>query len=186
MSSSSRSSSQDQRSPQRAPCSFFAAGKCRNGAGCKFSHAEPGRWAPAACKFFLQGTCSAGRSCRFSHDPQLLRARRQVSAATRDASLRPGAFGVPCRFFKAGECSAGDKCPYVHVVKKTGKSEEKQQDQEQELVEVEEKQDEKQDIKEETKEEIKENPVNSASERDVTELSEFLTKEEGAELWVCC
>lgn len=31
--------------------------------------------------------------------------------------MAPGAFGKQCKFFDYGGCAAGDRCPYLHVVK---------------------------------------------------------------------
>lgn len=46
----------------KTPCSFFAQGKCRNGAACNFYHAprEDLAVSPLPCKFFLQNACKAG------------------------------------------------------------------------------------------------------------------------------
>ena len=43
-------------------CSFFKAGKCKEGDKCKFGH-------PGVCKFFKQGKCSLGNKCIFQHTP---------------------------------------------------------------------------------------------------------------------
>ncbi|RLN26694.1 hypothetical protein BBJ28_00012030 [Nothophytophthora sp. Chile5] len=157
------------------PCSFFAAGKCRNGASCKFFHAarEDLAVSPLPCKFFLQGTCKAGRECKFSHSQDAQAAVTRVSASTGEKTVAPGSYGVPCKFFKYGECSAGDRCPYVHQQKKqernAGETEapiaEKAQDDE-----------EKAPVVAESGEEPGKDE--SSSDRDVTELRDFISKEE--------
>lgn len=172
--------------PSATPCSFFAQGKCRHGAACKFFHAPREDLAvrPVACKFYLQNACTAGRNCKFSHDPALQQARRQVSASTRDASLRPGAFGVPCKFFKSGECSAGDRCPYVHQKPKPESAVAmhvlaKPQAPVAEQQAVSSAEDEEKSPVAEATEADKDKAAGSSSDRDVTELSEFISKEEG-------
>ncbi|OIW30160.1 hypothetical protein CONLIGDRAFT_714562 [Coniochaeta ligniaria NRRL 30616] len=61
----------------RPVCRFFAAGKCRNGDNCRFSHdqeSQAGRVSvtivsDTPCKFFARGLCQKGQSCSFAHDP---------------------------------------------------------------------------------------------------------------------
>ncbi|KAK1944531.1 E3 ubiquitin-protein ligase makorin-1 [Phytophthora citrophthora] len=105
---------------KKTPCSFFAAGKCRNGSSCKFFHAQREDLAvsPLPCKFFLRGTCTAGRECKFSHSAEAQAAATRVSSSTGEKTVAPGSYKIPCKFFKYGDCSNGDKCPYLHVVKK--------------------------------------------------------------------
>ncbi|KAG1690194.1 hypothetical protein DVH05_028268 [Phytophthora capsici] len=105
---------------KKTPCSFFAAGKCRNGSSCKFFHAQREDLAvsPLPCKFFLRGTCTAGRECKFSHSAETQAAATRVSSSTGEKTMAPGSYKVPCKFFKYGDCSNGDKCPYLHVIKK--------------------------------------------------------------------
>lgn len=174
------------------PCSFFAQGKCRNGASCKFFHAEREDLAvrPVPCKFFLQNACSAGRGCKFSHDPSLLRSLRQPSGSTREVRALPGSYGVACKFFKSGECSAGDRCPYVHM-----EQDKKPSPRHKMLVLSSKKPETRSEDKEvkavaptdvvaapaSPKEVVAEVAApGEDSDRDVTELSEFISKEEGA------
>lgn len=175
-------------STSATPCAFFAQGKCRHGADCKFYHAPRKDLAvsPVPCKFFLQNACTAGRNCKFSHAPELQQARRQVSASTRDANLKPGAFGVPCKFFKNGECSAGDRCPYVHqkpkpasTVKMYSLTKPKPSAVEQQVV-ANGTGDDEEKAPVAAAEPPKDEAAASGSDRDVTELSEFISKEEGA------
>ncbi|KAF1319638.1 E3 ubiquitin-protein ligase makorin-1, partial [Globisporangium splendens] len=102
----------------RTPCSFFALGKCRNGANCSFYHAprEDLAVSPLPCKFFLQNACKAGRECKFSHSPDdsAQVSSTRVNASTGEKTITPGSYRVPCKFFKNNECTAGDKCPYLH------------------------------------------------------------------------
>eukprot|EP00741_Cyanophora_paradoxa_P013984 tig00020723_g13500.t1 len=64
-----------------APCRFFAAGFCRDGARCRFQHGAPAPAAPAeagpssgqpaqvaACRFFARGSCRDGARCRYRHE----------------------------------------------------------------------------------------------------------------------
>lgn len=61
---------------------------------------------------------ATGRDCKFSHvvDGSLQR----VSSSTRETTVAPGAFGKQCKFFDYGGCAAGDRCPYLHEVKSEG------------------------------------------------------------------
>ncbi|KAE8893731.1 hypothetical protein PF003_g22395 [Phytophthora fragariae] len=158
---------------KKTPCSFFAAGKCRNGSSCKFFHAAREELAvrPLPCKFFLQGACKAGRDCKFSHSAQAQAAATRVSASTGEKTVAPGSYGVPCKFFKYGDCSNGDKCPYLHVQKKEEKDK---------AVEAERK-DEKDEEEEKPATPVAETSGEEDAEKeaeDVTELRDFISKEE--------
>ncbi|OWZ17996.1 hypothetical protein PHMEG_0007983 [Phytophthora megakarya] len=156
---------------KKTPCSFFAAGKCRNGSNCKFFHAarEDQSVSPLPCKFFLRGTCNAGRECKFSHSVETQAAATRVSASTGEKTVVPGSYGVPCKFFKYGDCSNGDKCPYLHVQKDKDKAE-----AETEGTSTPDKPDEEGKVASPTaemsSEEVKDN--------EVTELKDFISKEE--------
>ncbi|RLN91657.1 hypothetical protein BBJ28_00006472 [Nothophytophthora sp. Chile5] len=164
------------------PCSFFAAGKCRNGASCKFFHAarEDLAVSPLPCKFFLQGTCKAGRECKFSHSQDAQAAVTRVSTSTGDKTVAPGSYGVPCKFFRYGECSAGDRCPYVHQQKKQEKQERNAEGAEAPIAEKVQDEEEKAPVVVESGDEP--GKGESSSDRDVTELRDFISKEEGAVL----
>ncbi|KAI9907560.1 hypothetical protein PsorP6_003387 [Peronosclerospora sorghi] len=104
---------------KNTPCSFFVAGKCRNGTSCKFFHSSREDQAinPLPCKFFLQGTCTAGRECKFSHEAKAQVRATLVSSSTGEKTIAPGSYGILCKFFKFGNCSSGNKCPYLHTQK---------------------------------------------------------------------
>ncbi|GMF51778.1 unnamed protein product [Phytophthora fragariaefolia] len=174
---------------KQTPCSFFAAGKCRNGSSCKFFHAPREELAviPLPCKFFLQGACKAGRDCKFSHSAQAQAAATRVSASTGEKTVVPGSYGVPCKFFKYGDCSNGDKCPYLHVQKKEKKdSEHKGKAEAEAKTEGTSTPEKKHDDEEEEKpatpvaETSGEEQDAQKDAEDVTELRDFISKEEGA------
>eukprot|EP01122_Echinamoeba_exundans_P001626 TRINITY_DN11646_c0_g1_i1.p1 TRINITY_DN11646_c0_g1~~TRINITY_DN11646_c0_g1_i1.p1 ORF type:complete len:139 (+),score=20.80 TRINITY_DN11646_c0_g1_i1:127-543(+) len=57
-------------------CRFFAAGRCKYGSECRFSHEPAAPKSTAApstapkkqpCKYFKRGYCANGSKCRFSH-----------------------------------------------------------------------------------------------------------------------
>ncbi|KAL4151534.1 hypothetical protein PRNP1_008476 [Phytophthora ramorum] len=161
------------------PCSFFAAGKCRNGSSCKFFHAprEDQAVSPLPCKFFLQGTCKAGRDCKFSHSEEAQAAATRVSASSGEKTVAPGSYGVPCKFFKYGDCSTGDKCPYLHVQK-----EEEHKDKAEAATEGTSTPEKHPDEEEKLATLVAETPggeqdVEKEAE-DVTELRDFISKEE--------
>ncbi|ETN19538.1 hypothetical protein, variant 1 [Phytophthora nicotianae INRA-310] len=143
------------------PCSFFAAGKCRNGNDCKFFHATP------------------GRECKFSHTAEAQAAATRVSASTGEKTMKPGSYGVPCKFFKYGDCSNGDKCPYLHnkkmeegehkdtakVVTEGTSTPDKQPDEEEKVASP---------VADASSEELDD----QEKEEDVTELKDFISKEE--------
>ncbi|KAF1794758.1 Zinc finger, RING-type, conserved site [Phytophthora cactorum] len=164
------------------PCSFFAAGKCRNGSSCKFFHAQREDLAvsPLPCKFFLRGTCTAGRQCKFSHAAEAQAAATRVSASSGEKTMKPGSYGVPCKFFKYGDCSNGDKCPYLHIQKK----EEGEQNGETEVVTEGTSTPEKQPNEEEkvaspvAEAEASGEEQDTEKEEEVTELKDFMSKEE--------
>ncbi|RLN52936.1 hypothetical protein BBJ29_005412 [Phytophthora kernoviae] len=166
---------------KKTPCSFFAAGKCRNGSSCKFFHAlrEDLAVSPLPCKFFLQGTCKAGRDCKFSHSAEAAAAATRVSASTGEKTVAPGSYGVPCKFFKHGDCSAGDKCPYVHNQKK-GKKEDKTEAETEDTSTQEKQPDEEEKlpspVADASGEEL--DAEKSPSDNEVTELRDFMSKEE--------
>ncbi|POM76250.1 Zinc finger, RING-type domain containing hypothetical protein [Phytophthora palmivora] len=174
MSSTHSASSAASGAKKMTPCSFFAAGKCRNGSSCKFFHAarEDLAVSPLPCKFFLRGTCTGGRECKFSHSTEAQAAATRVSASNGDKTLKPGSYGVPCKFFKYGDCSNGDKCPYLHLQKKDDHKDktetegtstsDKQPDEEEKVTSP---------TAEASSEEIKE-------KEEVTELKDFISKEE--------
>ncbi|EGZ05841.1 hypothetical protein PHYSODRAFT_566348 [Phytophthora sojae] len=159
---------------KKTPCSFFAAGKCRNGSSCKFFHAprEDLAVSPLPCKFFLQGACKAGRDCKFSHSAQAQAAATRVSASTGEKTVAPGSYGIPCKFFKYGDCSNGDKCPYLHVQKKKETETERKEKESTEL----EAETEGTSTPEKKADEGEEKPATPAE--DVTELRDFISKEE--------
>ncbi|KAL8380775.1 hypothetical protein RB595_005184 [Gaeumannomyces hyphopodioides] len=125
--------------PARAPCHFFASGRCMKGTACRFSHAtdqespsaRPSRntTAPPAssknpatiCRFFQAGNCHKGAKCVFLHEgtakPVLAIERTTKTEAsapeTLPATTDPRNL-VPCRFFAAGNCKNGSNCPFMH------------------------------------------------------------------------
>jgi hypothetical protein len=76
---------------QMSVCKFFAAGFCRSGADCQYSH-DPLHFAPqpleskkpVECQFFKDGFCKRGTGCTFAHGPEELAAilQRQAVAPT--------------------------------------------------------------------------------------------------------
>ncbi|KAL7693165.1 putative Zinc finger, CCCH-type [Plasmopara halstedii] len=98
------------------PCSFFAAGRCRNGRDCKFFHAARDDVAmiPPLCKFFLLGTCTDGGECKFLHTAPAQGSALRVNTKTGEKILEPGFYGISCKFFKYGNCCNGNNCPYLH------------------------------------------------------------------------
>ncbi|KAG3216915.1 hypothetical protein PC129_g12244 [Phytophthora cactorum] len=143
------------------PCSFFAAGKCRNGSSCKFFHAQR-------------------EDLAFSHAAEAQAAATRVSASSGEKTMKPGSYGVPCKFFKYGDCSSGDKCPYLHIQKK----EEGEQNGETEVVTEGTSTPEKQPNEEEkvaspvAEAEASGEEQDTEKEEEVTELKDFMSKEE--------
>ncbi|KAJ3187809.1 hypothetical protein HDU85_006202 [Gaertneriomyces sp. JEL0708] len=80
----------------KTPCEFYAAGGCKMGEHCPFSHAGPGATFEESkpCRFFKSGSCVRGAHCPWSHDMKI----------------------EPCVFFhfKKG-CVKGDDCPFSHA-----------------------------------------------------------------------
>jgi hypothetical protein len=56
-------------SAPKKPCSNWAAGNCRFGAACHFSHIHPvaGGGAARPCVNWMSGSCTFGAKCRYSH-----------------------------------------------------------------------------------------------------------------------
>lgn len=106
--------------PAGSPCRFFAAGNCRYGQSCRYSHNDSG--APIApirkelpsqpsslpCRFFASGKCKFGHKCLYYHSQQAL--NRNQNRLT-PASPPPGS---PCRFFAQGRCRFGPECKFSH------------------------------------------------------------------------
>ncbi|KAJ8127632.1 hypothetical protein O1611_g6005 [Lasiodiplodia mahajangana] len=78
------------------PCIFFRQGRCRNGDGCRFSHASttpasastfasdsvpkiPDPRSQVLCKFYLEGICKQGTHCPYRHDSSSSSLSAQVS-----------------------------------------------------------------------------------------------------------
>lgn len=113
--------SQPESQDQNQPCRFFAAGNCRYGQSCRYSHNDTGAMpsvplhadpspppSSIACKFFSQGNCKFGNKCRFHHSQQALN-RNQNRLNT--PAPAPGS---PCRFFSQGRCRFGQDCRFSH------------------------------------------------------------------------
>ncbi|KUF85958.1 hypothetical protein AM588_10001044 [Phytophthora nicotianae] len=93
--------------------------------------------------------------------------------------MKPGSYGVPCKFFKYGDCSNGDKCPYLHnkkmeegehkdtakVVTEGTSTPDKQPDEEEKVASP---------VADASSEELDD----QEKEEDVTELKDFISKEE--------
>ncbi|EJT69596.1 hypothetical protein GGTG_13212 [Gaeumannomyces tritici R3-111a-1] len=91
--------------PTRAPCTFFARGRCTRGASCPFVHeVGPAPKPIKPCHYFAAGHCAHGNSCRFAHS------RDRVVAAE---ALPPKT--EVCRYFAAGRCTKGEECRFAHV-----------------------------------------------------------------------
>jgi len=105
-------------------CRFFAAGNCRFGTTCRYSHNDSGApMAPLhqgppppsssiACRFFAQGNCKFGSKCRFHHSQQAMN-RHQNRLNT--PAPAPGS---PCRYFSQGRCKYGQDCRFTHDLSK--------------------------------------------------------------------
>jgi len=61
----------------KAPCRFFATGRCRKGDECRFSHdlqleageiTGNGSASKTPCRFFARAACQKGKEYSFSHD----------------------------------------------------------------------------------------------------------------------
>ncbi|GAB0489300.1 hypothetical protein MMPV_000517 [Pyropia vietnamensis] len=76
---------------------------------------SPGR---APCVFFAAGCCRAGESCRFSHDtPAATSAAALAAAAIADANSRGGSTGSStqvCAHYLMGSCRYGASCRRLH------------------------------------------------------------------------
>ncbi|KLU93108.1 hypothetical protein MAPG_12047, partial [Magnaporthiopsis poae ATCC 64411] len=86
--------------PARAPCSFFARGRCSRGRSCPFLHELA---SPGLCRFFAAGRCTHGEECRFAHDGVVIPEPPPSKSKS-----------TPCRFFAAGRCAKGEECRFAH------------------------------------------------------------------------
>jgi hypothetical protein len=95
------------------PCKFFAAGHCRFGAACVYTHSNPvaSDHCSMPCAYFLKGNCADGDKCRFMHI-----SRQTVPAYEEPISSRP--FDIVCKFHLTFRgCKSGDSCPFQHPPK---------------------------------------------------------------------
>jgi len=73
------------------PCKYYASGQCRNGAQCRFAHAE---------RELISSMSALSMA--------------SASALTSNAAPRAGS-GETCKYYSRGTCSYGDRCRYAHV-----------------------------------------------------------------------
>ncbi len=119
--------------PERAPCSFFLRGFCKNGADCAWRHpapeeeqrfaclpdCPPGKFRSVPCRHFTRGRCPHGDLCTFAHvrlapavDAAEPRTRRHKRATD---PCPAGKFRTrACAHFAAGLCKRGATCTFVH------------------------------------------------------------------------
>ena len=105
---------QNQGTDNRPPCKFFAQGKCRNGANCKFSHILPGQQQQGA----FGGSTNAtpfGNTSNTNASPfgggGNNNGWNQPSNNNANAKKKQ-----PCKFFQQGRCRNGTNCKYSHDI----------------------------------------------------------------------
>ncbi|PRP87231.1 hypothetical protein PROFUN_01493 [Planoprotostelium fungivorum] len=81
----------EERKEYKAPCTFWAQGRCRQGEQCLFSHSAPPLKKTEVCKFHRGGKCQRGDECIYSHDLK----------------------SVPCQYYQEGKC-VSSVCAYGH------------------------------------------------------------------------
>lgn len=104
---------QNQGTDNRPPCKFFAQGRCRNGANCKFSHILPGQQQQGA----FGGSANAtpfGNTSNTNASPfgggGNNNGWNQPSNNNANAKKKQ-----PCKFFQQGRCRNGANCKYSHI-----------------------------------------------------------------------
>lgn len=87
----------------RQPCKFFAEGKCRNGANCRFSH-DTGGTNSGNGGFGNQGNNPSSASSPFGNPSSGFGGN-----GGNNTNNRP-----PCKFFAEGKCRNGANCKFSH------------------------------------------------------------------------
>ncbi|KAI9017508.1 hypothetical protein BC832DRAFT_525888, partial [Gaertneriomyces semiglobifer] len=116
-------------------CEFYAAGGCKMGEHCPFSHAGPGATFEERkpCRFFKSGSCVRGAHCPWSHDMKIEPcvffhfksgcvkgddcpfSHAEITEEQRQVLEHEQQSHVPCYFYHLGRgCINGDKCPHSH------------------------------------------------------------------------
>lgn len=86
--------------PAGGPCRFFAAGNCRFGQSCRYSHNDSGTGhSPSCCE---RNVCNNIDPLSWSSGAPLLQ----------DPAPPPAS--IACRFFAQGSCKFGNKCRFHH------------------------------------------------------------------------
>jgi len=72
------------------------------------------------CKYYLAGTCRNGAQCRFIHAdaaPAASNAPGATTTATSSSTTTSSTSATvdACKYFQRGTCSYGDRCRYAHV-----------------------------------------------------------------------
>lgn len=122
--------------PSKAPCRFFAQGKCTKGTRCPFLHDEGPQVRATSttsplllpitaskytktCLFFARGTCKMAADCTYSHENDSVptppsTAHTSQGSDQHDHGTSDSRPQIQCYFFSKGKCVKGDKCPFAH------------------------------------------------------------------------
>jgi len=96
-------------SGNKPPCKFFAQGKCRNGANCKFSHDLP----PGGNQASVFGGASGFRQQQSNPSP-FSGGGGQGFGQNNNNNSGGGRTKPPCKFFAQGRCRNGANCKFSH------------------------------------------------------------------------
>ena len=88
----------------KAPCRFFAQGKCRKGNDCQFSHESGGGGGDGG-----GGNGNGNGNGGFAGGNQGFQSNNNQGFQSNNDGKRG-----PCRFFAQGKCRNGNSCPFSH------------------------------------------------------------------------